>query len=241
MFKFCLRLNLVICIFILLFCTALATSLEAPMPLYPTFSDSPLYAGEIELKWTDTGANFYKYHINLPEGQSKEDIVKKNSFPKLYDLTAIEEFTYTWAVAACADNEGINCSPWSNTAGFQITFAKKELLGGIVPCGRKYNNPATKYNEAEPCEFKHIFLLIKNVLDFALWRLGLIILVLLTLAVGVIYYFSMGTSQTMVRVKSILKSAGVGYGIIFLGWLIVNWILVILGFQIEFFGKWWLW
>jgi len=72
-----------------------------------------------------------------------------------------------------------------------------------------------------------------------LWRLGLIILVLLALAVAVVYYFSMGAPETMAKVKSIVGSAAKGYAVIFLAWLIINVILAILGYQIEFFGRWW--
>ena len=65
------------------------------------------------------------------------------------------------------------------------------------------------------------------------------ILVLLVIATGVVYYFSMGAPTTMAKVKSILKSAGMGYAIIFLAWIIINLILSILGYKIGIFGKWW--
>ncbi|PIV41664.1 MAG: hypothetical protein COS26_03250, partial [Candidatus Nealsonbacteria bacterium CG02_land_8_20_14_3_00_40_11] len=63
--------------------------------------------------------------------------------------------------------------------------------------------------------------------------------VLLAVATGVIYYFSMGAPTTMVKVKSLLKSAGIGYGIVFLAWIIINLILAVLGFKVDFFGHWW--
>ena len=79
----------------------------------------------------------------------------------------------------------------------------------------------------------------KNIIDFVLWRLGLIVLALLTLATGVVYYFSTGAPQTIVKVKTIWKSASVGYAIIFVGWIIINTLLIILGYQWETFGDWW--
>ena len=66
------------------------------------------------------------------------------------------------------------------------------------------------------------------------------ILVLLAIATGVIYYFSMGAPTTMAKVKSILKSAGVGYLIIFTAWIVINLILAVLGYKIGVFGKWWI-
>jgi len=49
----------------------------------------------------------------------------------------------------------------------------------------------------------------------------------------------MGAPTTMVKVKSLLKSAGIGYGIVFLAWIIINLILAVLGFKVDFFGHWW--
>lgn len=219
-----------------LFSPVFAASLEPPTLIYPTSADSPVYAGEIEFRWTDPGANFYKYHIDLPSGEAKEETIISSS-KRISDL---ELGNYSWAVCSCNDVGGEDCGIWSKREGFAIVSAPPEFLGGLVPCGRKYDDPQTPdINESEPCSFKHIFLLFKNILDFLLWRLGLIVLGLLVLATGVIFYFSLGAPATMARVKSLLKSAIVGYGIIFLAWLIINWVLIILGYRIGIFGKWW--
>lgn len=118
--------------------------------------------------------------------------------------------------------------------------APPESLKGLVPCGRRYDNPNTpEINETEPCQLKHIFLLFKNVLDFLLWRMGPIILVLLVLTVGIISYFAVGSPIIITQAKSILRSAGTGYAVIFLAWLMVNLLLALLGYQIGIFGRWW--
>ncbi len=210
--------------------------LEPPFIIYPKANEE-VWAGAIKFDWSDTETNFYKYHINLPDGTSKEEVVNV-SFKETYDLKV---GNYSWGVSSCQDSGGENCGGWSNTESFSVIESPARISsGGLVPCGRKYDNLQTpNINEAEPCGLKHIFLLLKNTLDFLLWRLGLIILVLLIMVTGVISYFSMGAPTIIVRVKSLLKSAMVGYGVIFLAWIIINWILVILGFQVGIFGKWW--
>jgi len=117
---------------------------------------------------------------------------------------------------------------------FNLVLAKSS---GLVPCGRSSDDPKTEYNETKPCELKDIFLLFKNIVDFILWEVGLIVLVLLIVVVGLTYFFSGGTTPE--TVKSILNSAGKGYGIMFFAWIIINFILAILGYKVEIFGRWW--
>lgn len=210
-----------------------ANSLEPPTIIYPTQSDFPIWAGTINFKWTDTDADFYKYHINLPDGQSKEETI--NSTGKIiYDLKAGD---YSWAVCSCNDSRGNNCGEWSSSESFIVSSPPAEFSGGLIPCGRKYDNPDTAaINESEPCQFKHIFLLLKNILDFLLWRLGPIIFVLLILTIGVLSYFSFGSPGIIARVRSILKSAITGYILIFLAWIIINIVLKLVGYTV----KWWI-
>ncbi|MFQ6049467.1 MAG: pilin [Candidatus Paceibacterales bacterium] len=213
---------------------------QAPSPptlIYPLNSDSPIWAGMIEFEWTNTGANYYHYLINLPDGTSKEGVIT-STVVRFYDLKL---GNYSWAVRSCDDAAGSSCGAWSSVPPevFEIGSAPPKLLKGLVPCGRLYDNPGTEIIESKPCEFADIFLLFKLVLDFLLWRVGPIILVLLVLAVGITSYFALGSPSTIAQVKSILRTAIVGYGIIFLAWLIVNLFLVILGYRIGIFGRWW--
>jgi len=223
--------------FLLFPIVAFGANLQPPTLLHPTLDDSPIYAGEIKLEWTNTEAPFYRYHINIPGGLSDGDVVR-GTFVKLYNLGMVEGFTYTWTAASCDNEEGKDCISQNNSESFQIVAAPKELVGGLVPCGRQYDNPETKYiNEAKPCGFSDLFVLLKLVLDFVLWKLGLIILVLLTVLTGLVSYFSFGGPETIAKVKSIFKSAVTGYIIILLAWLVVNLLLRFLGYT---FGQWWI-
>ena len=213
-----------------------------------------LFTYDKYLSWSQVpGAKSYQYTIDYdsdnPPADEKKEVCPNLAGTKIVPPQTISSPSillgleclgkYRWSARACLDKDCLEPGDWAGPWSFNLVQGAPSEEKGLVPCGRISDNPDTPWNERDPCQFKHIFLLIKNILDFVLWRLGLIVLVLLTLAVGVIYYFSMGTPTTMVRVKSILKSAGMGYGIVFLSWIIINLILAILGFQVGIFGNWW--
>jgi len=216
------------------------TTSEISPPINPYPEDNGnLLTSERYLKWDKaSGANFYQYKVDYG-GIEKipPTIVPTNSAFLL--MEGLELGEYTWYVQSCLDEGCQETSGFSGPWHFNLVESDGYEERGLVPCGRNYDNPDTPWNERDPCQFRHIFLLLNNILNFLLWRLGLIILVLLVVATGVIYYFSMGAPSTMVKVKSVLISAAKGYGIVLLAWLIINWILIILRFQIEFFGNWW--
>ena len=211
-------------------------SLDVPTIVYPKSSDSPVLAGKIEFRWIHTGANYYKYHINLLTiGESREGM-SDAAFQEIYNLDLGD---YSWAVSSCSNSIGTDCGNWSGNESFTIESAPDEMLKGLVPCGRKYDNPQTDIIESKPCQMTDIFVLIKYILDFVLWRVGPIILVLLVLITGLVSYFNVGSPDINVRIKSILKSSISGYIVIFLAWLIVNTFLAIIGYRIGIFGRWW--
>lgn len=223
-------------VFLLFICFAVnSIPVNAASIIYPKSSDSPIFAGKIEFKWSDTGANYYKYHINLPSGEAREGVTN-TTLQEIYDL---DLGSHSWAVSSCNDSAGTDCGTWGSTESFTIESAPDELLKGLVPCGRKYDNPQTDIIESKPCRLTDILVLAKYALDFVLWRIGPIILVLLVLATGMVSYSNVGSPDINVRIKSILKSAISGYIMILLAWLIVNMFLAIIGYRIGIFGRWW--
>lgn len=113
------------------------------------------------------------------------------------------------------------------------------LPHGLVPCGVDRDNPATlNWNEKDPCELKHTFLLVKNLIDFTLWKLTPIIVVIMVVATGAIFYFSWGSVNTLATVRRIWRYIGIGVLILMFSWLFLNFFLGILGFDINIFGRW---
>ncbi|XOB40206.1 MAG: pilin [Candidatus Nealsonbacteria bacterium] len=205
------------------------------------------YTYENRVSWNSVlGAKFYQYKIDYALKSPEEDdqnciagqaaiqltIVSSNS--DFVSLSCLGD--YNWWVRACLDKDCEEAGMWRESP-WSFTYVQPVPPGqfGLVPCGRSSDNPKTPWNEREPCQFKHVFLLFKNILDFILWRIGLIALVILTIATFVVSYFSMGAPGTVINIRSIWKSAGQGYAIIFLAWTIINTILRVLGFT----EKWW--
>ena len=176
------------------------------------------------------GAKYYKIIIN----QIKQKIVADNSMFVNFHKPG----TYQWQVQACLDK---NCEEAGNPVNWNFTLLAKEApvghRAGLVPCGRRYDNPNTKWNETAPCQIKHLFILLYIVLNFVLWTIIPLILVILVVVTGAMFYFSLstGTTETIPKVKALWKSAGIGFGLIFLGWNIISFILTLFNYQL---GPW---
>src|SRR3989344_6842270 len=109
---------------------------------------------------------------------------------------------------------------------------------GFVPCGGDRDNPETDWKDMEPFQFRHFFLLVKILLDFTLWKLTPLIIVLLAVATGVIFYFQLGDVSVLATVRRIWHYVGIGVLILLFSWLFLNFLLGILGFDINIFGRW---
>jgi len=234
------------------------TTFKLSAPTNPSPRDGgELFTDEQYISWNPVSpAKAYQYTIKFlsmaPEEKSEEctslinqEIVKDKIVSSNSDFVSLNCLgNYQWHVKACLDSD---CQETGDPAKWQFTLS--ELKGiekiGLVPCGRKVDNPNTPWNEREPCQIKHIFLLLRNILDFLFWRIGLIILVLLVVATGIIYYFSVASPEILggwaavPNIRAIWRSAGIGYGIIFLAWLIINLFLAIIGYKFQIFGHWW--
>ena len=144
---------------------------------------------------------------------------------------------YQWQTRSCLDKDCQEISNWSDNWSFTLLEGGSGQ-NGLVPCGRNADDPKTSWNEREPCQIKHLFLSVKIIIDFLLFRAAPLILVLLTILTGLIFYTSLGQMMTMARVIGLWKAAGIGLGIIFFAWTIVNIFLRMIGYNIGIFGNW---
>jgi hypothetical protein len=108
----------------------------------------------------------------------------------------------------------------------------------LVPCGVVIDDPDTDWDETKPCTIGHTLLLVRNLINFTLWWLVPIIVTLLLIATGAIFYFSFGGADTLAKVKSIWGTVGKGVLILLFSWLFLNFLLGVLGFNIDIFGRW---
>ena len=110
-------------------------------------------------------------------------------------------------------------------------------IGGIVPCGRGYDNLATPYNEKEPCTLCHIFIMLQIISTFATEISGIIAVFFLVIG-GLIYATSAGNQGRMDTGKKAITWALLGLAIIFIAWLIVTIVLTALGYIDPMGGQW---
>jgi len=213
-----------------------------------------LFTDEKYASWQEVpGAKAYQYkmvYLSLAEEETDkacfslvgQEVVQQKTVGSQNDfLPLICLGEYQWQARSCLDKNCQETSDWSNSWSFSfLQPSDRTIVGGLVPCGKTVNNPETPWNEREPCQIKHIFLLIKVIIDFLLFRAAPIILVLLALTTGVMFYFSMSTGETtpIIRVRRLWKSTGIGLGIIFFAWTIVNIALKLIGYQVGIFGNW---
>ena len=109
---------------------------------------------------------------------------------------------------------------------------------GLLPCGAIIDDPATPWHETDSCELKHLFLLVQNLLNFALWKLVPLIIAVLVVATGAIFFFQLGGPEVMAKARTIWSAVGKGVLILLFSWLFLNFLLGILGFDISIFGRW---
>ena len=198
-----------------------------------------LFTYERNLSWESvSSANAYQYRIDV-KGQQliQPTIVYSNSaFVSLSNLAI--DTTYYWYVQSCLDKECQETSDWAGP--WEFTLVQSSSPRGVsiplVPCGQNEDDARTSWNERDTCEFKHLFILLKNILDFLLWRVSLVILGLLALAAGAMYYFGLGSPDVLNKTQAMLKSGGTGFLLMLLAWFIVNMVVKLLGYTI----KWWI-
>jgi len=243
-------------------CGNWSTATFRTYPLNPPTNPEPLTGFlPITLRWTaDDGANFYQYKVAYaqkspeetsptcsqkegqqitPLGNTEPPIVKQASF-------SLNEFClgeYQWRVRSCLTNDCLVATDWQESSVWSFSSLKPTVFKekGIVPCGRTEGADilSTPWDEREPCQLKHLGYMLQNILDFVMWRLGLIVVALFSVFSAVVSYFSLGGPDTLARIKSIWKSVGMGYGIILLAWVLINLIMRLVGYQVVFFGQWW--
>jgi hypothetical protein len=110
--------------------------------------------------------------------------------------------------------------------------------GGLVPCGKQVNNPATTgWDESAPCDSCSMILMGQLTIEF-LVQIAAIFATLVIIIGGFLYIFAVGQSSTIDKAKSIIKYTLIGFVIIFIAWSIVNSILATVGYIDPLGGNW---
>lgn len=108
---------------------------------------------------------------------------------------------------------------------------------GLVPCGKKINDPDTSWNECDPCNLCHFFFMGQLIVEFLVRLSGVASLVAISIG-GLLYAFSAGNSGLIEKAKSIIKYTLIGFIIVFIAWAIVDSILYATGYIDPMGGEW---
>ncbi|MCU0652647.1 MAG: pilin [Candidatus Pacebacteria bacterium] len=198
-----------------------------------------------------TGAHYYKFVLNYTQksgketnaacapGKKVERTVTENSLAVKKDIGQIYCLgKYEWSVLACLDQDcndkGADPAVWS----FDFVAGGKEIKEGeaiLATCGLTNDNPNTEWDDREPCSVKHLLLTVMQALNMILFQVSFILLPILILATGAMYYFQFGGTELMERAKSWWRIIGIGYVLMFFAWAIVGIFLSLSGYG----GVWW--
>ena len=103
------------------------------------------------------------------------------------------------------------------------------ITGGLVPCGRMFNDPNTSWNEKDDCTLCHLILMAQLIMDF-LFKIAAVVAAFFLAIAGFIYIFAAGQPDKITLAKKIFSKVLIGFMIIFIAWIIVDTILVMFGY-----------
>lgn len=121
---------------------------------------------------------------------------------------------------------------WALLTPEQVSSATlgESTEGGLVKCGGDNN----------PCTMGDFLGTIHRVIEFAIYKLAPLFVVMMIVIGGFFYLTSAGNSSQTSKGKSFIKNAVIGYTIVLTAWLIVNIILTAIGVaQWTGLNNWW--
>lgn len=104
-----------------------------------------------------------------------------------------------------------------------LSVASPVYAAGLIPCGRTDDPDTPTVREDEKCTLCHLIVGINEVIKLirnTMTALALVVIV----AMGFIYITSAGSEERMQFAKKGITAALVGFAIIILAWLVVNFI-----------------
>jgi len=121
----------------------------------------------------------------------------------------------------------------------EIVYGKQTpvTIGGLVPCGRDWDDPTTSWDDTASCETCHGMLLLNEGMNFLIQMAG-ILAVLALIVVGFLFVISSGNPEMKNLAKTSFKWVIIGFLILFLSWLLVDFILSAWGYLDPLGGKW---
>jgi len=129
-------------------------------------------------------------------------------------------------------SDPFNCGKCGNVCASKncVSGSCAPVIGGLVPCGRLFDNPDTTWSEQEDCKMCHIVLFMDNVIDYLIEMVALIAILIIVIG-GLLYISSTGdTSKTKIAKTAITKVL-YGFILVLVAWVAVNTSMVLFGFD----------
>lgn len=96
---------------------------------------------------------------------------------------------------------------------------------GLVPCGLSADDTTTSYDESAPCNLCHLYILIKNILDFIVWTVVPVVAVLAISIAGFKILISGANPGQRADGYKIIKTTITGLVIMFAAWVVMSEVL----------------
>ena len=115
--------------------------------------------------------------------------------------------------------------------------AGSNICGGLVPCGRIVNDPSTSWNDTDPCDFCHLLMLMSEIINFLIALAATITLLALVIT-GFLFITSAGNEERRTSAKRAFKMTLIGFIVIFMSWLMIDFLLTAWGYLDPLGGEW---
>ena len=124
---------------------------------------------------------------------------------------------------------------------FFLSLFVQQVQAGVVPCGLSEDDPDQTGDQTVSCQFCHLFVLFKNIVDFLLFKIVPPLAALMIAIGGFMYIFAYlspaevlpgggkGGPALLSQAKKLISSVIIGLLIIFAAWLIVNTFFMAIG------------
>ena len=109
--------------------------------------------------------------------------------------------------------------------------------GGLIPCGREWDDNTTSWDDTMPCNFCFFILMINNIMNF-LMMLASGVAVLFLIIAGLLFVISSGDTERKNQAKTAAKYVIIGFVVIFISWIIVDFLLTGWGYLDPLGGEW---
>lgn len=129
-----------------------------------------------------------------------------------------------------------------------LALASSAQAGGLIPCGRNIsidpNDPTGPVDPNNPlnapCTLCHVAILVQNIINFLMGLVGILTVLVLVFA-GATYILAVGNPSVVNRAKDAIKWALGGFALTLTAWLIINTILLTMGYSKPLGGgnDWW--